>query len=137
MGIMDTLSGIAGGNANPISSIVSTLFNQFGGVSGLIQKLTQSGHGNIAQSWIGQGQKLPIEPEQLRSAVGNETVDRMSQQSGLPSNQLLQVLAQHLPNIVSKLSPGGQVPSGNISEDQLKQGGITEMIGGLFNRKAG
>jgi uncharacterized protein YidB (DUF937 family) len=136
MGIMDKMSGVAGGG-NPIHSLLMSVFNQFGGISGLMQRFQQNGQGHIAQSWLGDGQKLPIEPEQLRSTLGNENVERMSQQTGMPSDQLIQQLTKHLPGVVGKLTPGGKVPSGNITEDQLKQGGIGEMLGGFMGRKAG
>jgi uncharacterized protein YidB (DUF937 family) len=136
MGIMDKVSGIAGGG-NPIHSMLMSLFNQFGGISGLMQKFQQNGQGHIAQSWLGEGQKLPIEPEQLRSTLGTDNVEKMSQQTGMPSNQLVQQLAQYLPNVIGKLTPGGKVPSGNITEEQLKQSGIGDMLGGFMGRKAG
>jgi uncharacterized protein YidB (DUF937 family) len=137
MGIMDKVSNLATGGGNPVIGMISNLFNQFGGVGGLLQKFQQNGQGHIAQSWVGDGKRVPIEPEQLHSTLGDDSVNRMSQQTGMPSNQILQMLSQHLPGIVSKLTPGGKIPTGNISEDQLKQGGISEMLGGFANRKAG
>lgn len=136
MGIMDKIGGIAGGS-NPIYGMLMSVFNQFGGVSGLMQRFQQNGQGHIAQSWLGDGQKLPIRPDQLQSTLGSENVERMSQQTGMPSNQLLEQLSRYLPGVIGKLTPGGKVPSGNVTEDQLKQGGIGELLSGFIGRKAG
>jgi uncharacterized protein YidB (DUF937 family) len=36
-----------------------------GGLGGLLEKFQQSGHGDVAKSWVGSGQNQPISPGSL------------------------------------------------------------------------
>lgn len=81
-----------------------------GGIGGLLERLTQSGHGDIAQSWVGHGENRPIAPDQLADALGPDTVDDLSQQTGMPQPDLLSQLSQLLPGVVDKLTPQGRLP---------------------------
>jgi uncharacterized protein YidB (DUF937 family) len=46
---------------------------------------------------------------ELRSAQGDDQVQKLAQQFGLPADRILQVLAQHLPDAVDKASPNGKI----------------------------
>jgi uncharacterized protein YidB (DUF937 family) len=135
MGILDQVTNKLGSGGNPMLGTFLKLFNQFGGIGGLIAKFQQNGLGHIAQSWIGKSQPLPVEPEQLRSTLGNDFVNQTAESSGLPPNMMLQQLSQHLPGVVNKLTPDGQVPTGQISEEQLSKAGIGDMLKGFMERK--
>jgi uncharacterized protein YidB (DUF937 family) len=82
-----------------------------GGLGGLLQKLESAGHGETVNSWVGPGQNKPIEPGQLGAALGQNTVSTAAQQSGMTEQELLQQLAQHLPQIVGQLTANGSIPS--------------------------
>jgi uncharacterized protein YidB (DUF937 family) len=82
-----------------------------GGLGGLLDKLQGAGHGEIAKSWVGPGQNQPIEPGQLRSALGQTTVSDAAQQAGISEQDLLTQLSQYLPQFVDKLTPNGRIPN--------------------------
>src|SRR5579872_2969235 len=82
-----------------------------GGLGALLQRFEQNGHGNIVNSWIGRGQNQPISPDQLHEALGPQTVNDLSQQTGMPRNDLLSQLAQALPELVDRLTPQGRIPN--------------------------
>jgi len=82
-----------------------------GGLGGLLEKLQNAGHGETVKSWLGPGQNEPIEPGQLHSALGQNTVSQAAQQAGMPEKDFLSQLAQHLPEFVDKLTPNGKIPS--------------------------
>ena len=82
-----------------------------GGLGGLLDKLQSAGHGEAVKSWVGPGQNQPIEPGQLRSALGQKTVSDVAQQAGISEQDLLTQLAQALPQFVDKLTPNGRIPS--------------------------
>jgi uncharacterized protein YidB (DUF937 family) len=96
--------GGAGGAAAPDGGLV-------GGLGGLLEKLQNAGHGETVKSWLGPGQNQPIEPGQLHSALGHETVNQAAQQAGMPEKDFLSQLAQKLPEFVDKLTPNGKIPS--------------------------
>jgi uncharacterized protein YidB (DUF937 family) len=55
-----------------------------GGLGELLQRFQQSGFGDTVNSWIGTGANRPIAPDQLNQALSPETVDELSQQTGVP-----------------------------------------------------
>jgi uncharacterized protein YidB (DUF937 family) len=83
-----------------------------GGLGGLLQKLNDAGHGQVVKSWTSPGPSQPIDPNHLGAAIGPQNVAVAAQQAGLNEQELLQHLAQNLPQIVSKLTANGaQMPS--------------------------
>lgn len=82
-----------------------------GGLGGLLNAFQQSGHGDVAQSWVGRGENRPIEPNHLMDALGPDTIDQLQQQTGLPRDQLLSELSQTLPDVVDRLTPEGRLPT--------------------------
>jgi uncharacterized protein YidB (DUF937 family) len=96
--------GTGSGAASPDGGLL-------GGIGGLLEKLQNAGHGNIANSWVGPGQNLPIEPGQLRSALGQGPVSDAAQRAGVTEQELLSQLSQNLPQFIDKLTPNGKIPS--------------------------
>ncbi|MDZ5450681.1 MULTISPECIES: YidB family protein [Labrys] len=88
-----------------------------GGLGGLLEKFQQSGHGDVINSWIGGGQNQPIQPGQLGQVLGQDTLNNLAQKAGVNPNDLLGQLAQHLPEIINKLTPNGRIPT----RDELGQ----------------
>ena len=67
----------------PASSIV-------GGLSDLIGKLTSGGAGQQVNSWVGPGENQPIQPGQLGGALGQNTLNELTQRTGMSQQELLQ-----------------------------------------------
>jgi uncharacterized protein YidB (DUF937 family) len=87
-----------------------------GGVAGLLSAFDQAGLGHIVQSWISNGANLPVSPEQLQSALGDERVQTMSDQAGMVPQDFLSLLSEHLPHAVNGVTPNGQLPDeGSVS----------------------
>ena len=63
------------------------------GLGGLVEKFRTGGLEEIIKSWIGTGANKPISPNQLQQALGPETVDGLSRETGLPREDLLSQLA--------------------------------------------
>ncbi len=72
-----------------------------GGLSGLVNKLTQAGAGNQVNSWVGNGPNQPIDPSHLGNALGPDVVAQLSQRTGLSQQQIMEGLAQVLPQLVT------------------------------------
>jgi uncharacterized protein YidB (DUF937 family) len=81
------------------------------GLGGLLDKLTNAGHGSTVSSWLGSGQNEPIQPTQLQSALGQTTIADLARHAGISEQELLAQLSQSLPGVVDKLTPNGRVPS--------------------------
>ncbi len=65
-----------------------------GGLSDLIGRLTAGGAAPQVNSWVGPGENKPIQPGQLGSALGQNTLNELSQRTGMSQQELLQQLAR-------------------------------------------
>jgi uncharacterized protein YidB (DUF937 family) len=82
-----------------------------GGLGGLLEKLQQSGHGEVTKSWIGSGQNQPIPPSSLGSALGPSIIKALAEKTGLSEQQVTEHLSQLLPGLIDKLTPQGRLPT--------------------------
>ena len=82
-----------------------------GGLRGLIDRFREGGLQDIIASWISTGPNKPVTPNQLHDALGSETVDDLSRETGMPREDLLSQLSRLLPGVIDKLTPQGQVPA--------------------------
>jgi uncharacterized protein YidB (DUF937 family) len=82
-----------------------------GGLGDLIGKLTAGGAGPQVNSWVGSGANQPIQPGQLGSALGQNTLNELSQRTGMSQQELLNQLATALPQLINHLTPNGRMPT--------------------------
>jgi uncharacterized protein YidB (DUF937 family) len=82
-----------------------------GGLGELIERFRQNGQGDIADSWVGHGPNKEVAPDQLEQAIGPDVLATLSQQTGLPQNEILARLSRELPTAVDKYTPEGRVPT--------------------------
>ena len=134
MGLLDQVLGsLMGGqgNASPVQNILMSMLsgnnqqqnpqgapNQglAGNLGGLLASFQQAGLGHIAESWVGNGPNQSVSPQQLHSVLGDNQVQNMSNQAGIPPQDFLSQLSQHLPNVVNGLTPHGRLPDeGSVS----------------------
>ena len=99
-----------------------------GGLGGLIGALTQGGLGNVASSWVGTDQNMPVSADQLQSALGGSSgggiLAQLAQAAGMSHGETASQLSQILPGLVDKLTPDGQVPQQDSLENMLGSMGI-------------
>ncbi len=81
------------------------------GLGGLLNQFQQNGHGNVAQSWVGNGQNAPATSTQITQALGPDTIRELAQRLGLPEEEVASRLSQELPQVVDKLTPQGRLPT--------------------------
>jgi len=105
MGLLDGLIGGAVGAE--MVTVVNGLIEKHGGVKGLVAQFQQQGLGPTIQSWIGNGENLPISPEQVHQALGSDTVQQLAAKLGIPPDQLAAKLSEILPQAVDKMTPAG------------------------------
>src|SRR4029077_5471736 len=106
-----TLGGLLGGAA------AGTVLN--GGLGGLLKQLQESGQGEVAKSWVGTGPNKQISQGDLADALGGNTLNELSRQSGMDQGDLLSGLRQYLPHFVDQLTPDGRVPTEDEAEGMV------------------
>ena len=123
MGLLDSILGsVLGGGAAQgqgsgqaalINAVIQMVANKGaggggagGGLGALVGALTQGGLGNVASSWVGTGQNLPVSAEQLQSALGSGggggLLAQLAQQAGLSHGDTASGLSQILPLGIGK-----------------------------------
>jgi uncharacterized protein YidB (DUF937 family) len=115
MGIFDgvlggSLKGVLGQvEAAAVPALISAALakTNLGDLQGLVNQLQQGGLGTQVQSWLGSGANMSVTPDQLRAALGNDQVKQLAAHFGVPVDQALQLLSQHLPAAVDQASPNG------------------------------
>ena len=114
--IANRVLGRSGGGSSAVSAVLQMVNNQPGGLSGLLQTFHEKGLGGLASSWVSTGENQSITAEQIQRVLGEEHIRQFAAQAGIPPEQASAKLAEFLPHIVDRLTPNGQVPSGNIME---------------------
>ncbi|MBK7416786.1 MAG: DUF937 domain-containing protein [Dechloromonas sp.] len=133
MGLLDQVVGaLAGGQSGGNNALLETVMKlvndpQNGGLQGLIQSFEQGGLGDIVNSWVSNGQNLPISAEQIQSVLGGSSLGNIASQLGMNSEEASGSLASMLPQLIDSLTPNGEVPQGG---DLMSQG--MEMLKGKF-----
>jgi uncharacterized protein YidB (DUF937 family) len=82
-----------------------------GGLKDLLDRFRQSGQGTKAESWVAKGPNQPIAPDELETALGEERIQWLMEQTGMPKDQLLAGLSHELPDAVDQLTPEGRLPT--------------------------
>jgi uncharacterized protein YidB (DUF937 family) len=136
-GLQDMLGGLLGGGATGtgarsgggmnMGALVGVLgpliakFLQGGGLSKMMQSAKASGLSAQADSWVGPGANEPLAPQEVRDVVGEDVVHQMAQEAGISEDEAADVLAAVVPQVVSGLTPNGEVPTDQEVDDFLRQ----------------
>ncbi|WP_374316260.1 YidB family protein [Aquabacterium sp.] len=125
--VLNSLSGAGSNNGQQsalIEAIGGLLNNQQGGLAGLVSAFEQQGLGGIIGSWVGTGQNQAISADQLQSVLGNGQIQAMAEKLGLSPDALSGHLTELLPQVIDKLTPGGNVPEAGAL------GGLLDLLKG-------
>jgi uncharacterized protein YidB (DUF937 family) len=83
------------------------------GLQSVLAKLKDAGFAAQVQSWLDKNKdNLPITPEQLRTALGDQHVQQIAKSLGIPMDKVLEALAKFLPAAVNAAGPAVAPPSG-------------------------
>ncbi|HZU09647.1 MAG TPA: YidB family protein [Pseudacidobacterium sp.] len=80
-----------------------------GGLQGFIQQFHDKGLGGVVSSWIGNEENQAISAQQIEQVVGQERINAIASRLGIPPEEASAKLAQFLPSIIDRLTPGGKV----------------------------
>jgi uncharacterized protein YidB (DUF937 family) len=124
MNLMDMAKGLmenalGNNNAGGMIQVVAQLIEKNGGIQGLVQKFSQNGMGDVVQSWVSTGQNMPINASQIAQVFGNDQIAQIAKSLNLDSSAITGQLAQMLPNVIDKLTPDGQAPTGGVDMNQI------------------
>lgn len=114
MGLLDQITGSLGGKDGSVDYVaIMKWVEQQGGVSGLLEKFRQGGLAEIVQSWISTGANLPISASQIQQVFSSDAIAQLGSKLGMDNNTTSSLIAEFLPQVINKLSPDGEEPTGN------------------------
>jgi len=103
--------GMSGGNAQSLLSSFLAYTNEQGtGLKGVLDRFKQVGLGDSVSSWF-SGSAKPISPENVEKAIGSNALNTIASHAGLSAATAASALAFMLPKVVSRMAPGGVVPT--------------------------
>jgi uncharacterized protein YidB (DUF937 family) len=94
-------------------SLLDRIAESVGGGSGLrdvLDRFRNSGSADQVDTWVQQGANQPLEPHQVEAAIDPETLQELSEQTGLSRDELVKRIALDLPEAVDKMTPDGRLP---------------------------
>lgn len=113
MGLLDGIAGqVLGkmmGDKGGMAQIALDMFNQHGGIGGVLDKFKEGGLAEQAASWVGKGENLPVSADQISSILGSGAIAEMAAKFGIDPATLSGQIAEHLPTVVDKMTPNGAV----------------------------
>ncbi|ADV46839.1 YidB family protein [Nitratifractor salsuginis] len=127
----------SGLDTDAISGALSKVFGGEGGdldLGALVQQFAKGGLGDLVQSWLGEGQNAPVDPEQLESALGSEKVEAFAQELGISVESARKALADAVPEVVDKATPAGSDMLSNLLDQVGGIEGALGMLGKMFGR---
>jgi len=112
-----SLIALAAKNPQLIAAVASLLSNKTdsvggpGGLGGMMDAFGKAGLGDVIGSWVGTGQNQTIDPGQLASVLGGDTMGQFAKKAGVDTSQAGSILASLLPQVIDGLTPHGRVPA--------------------------
>jgi uncharacterized protein YidB (DUF937 family) len=80
-----------------------------GGLGELMDKFNEAGQKDKVESWVGTGPNKDVAPNDLKSALGDDTLATLSRATGLSEQELLDRLSRTLPQAVDQYTPQGRI----------------------------
>lgn len=155
--VIGSMLGGSGGAGNPMSSILGGLLGgaggsnpllkmllplllgggasgalgKLGGLGGLMGAFSKAGLGDKAQSWVGTGENEPITGDEVHAALGDDVINEMAEETGMPHDEVKGGLAGMLPNLVNQLTPSGGIPDAGGLMNAAKGLDLSSILGNL------
>lgn len=100
-----------GGNNDAIGGVMDQLLGSGDkmDLGSLVSGFKDKGLGNVAESWLGDGENAPVSADQLKDVLGADQISAAASKLGTDEGSLLSGLQDALPQLVDKASSGGNL----------------------------
>ena len=115
MDIMNLASGLIANKLGVDQSTISGALNGLVGdgdqfdLGSLVGNLQSGDLGDIAASWLGDGENAAISTDQIQNLMGGDKISAAAAQLGTSEGSLLESLQESLPQLVDQSSSGGSL----------------------------
>jgi len=113
MGLFDSVAGAmmnkVMGDKGPLAKLAMELFQQYGGLPGILQTLKNGGLSEQVDSWVGKGVNMSVNAQQIGAALGSSVLAGIAAKLNMTTEELSGKIAEYLPDVVNQLTPNGVV----------------------------
>ena len=113
MGLFDSMAGAMMnkmmGDKAPMAKLAMELFQQYGGLPGILQTLKNGGLSEQVDSWVGTGTNLNVNAQQIGAALGSTVLAGIAGKLDMTPDELSAKVAEYMPDVVNQLTPNGVV----------------------------
>ncbi len=99
-----------------------------GGFGGFLENFNRAGLGDTVTSWIGTSSNTPVSSKQIESALGENTLRGIADETGTDYAAATSATAYMIPRVIDALTPRGVVPTDGDLLSRI--GGYLTDIGG-------
>ena len=129
--LMSKLSSSTNADSSAVQNALGSLMGngETPDIGSLLSGLQSGGLGDIAKSWLGDGDNAPISADQVRNVVDGNKLSKLASVLGTDEDSVLSGLQEAMPQIVDKASSGGSLLDsiGGIS-------GVANLAKGLLGK---
>ncbi len=129
--LMSKLSGGANADSGAVQNALGSLLGngKTPDIGSLLSGLQSGGLGDIAKSWLGDGDNAPISADQLKNVVDENKLSKLASVLGTDEGSVISGLQEAMPQMVDKASSGGSLLDsiGGIS-------GVAKLAKGLLGK---
>src|SRR5262249_61015306 len=83
------------------------------GLGALLERCQAAGYGDQARSWVSTGQNQPMPSGALEQVFGRDALAEIARRAGLSEQETSQGLSRLMPEVIDRVTPGGDVPPAN------------------------
>ena len=119
-----------------ISSAIGGLLQGSDGnldLSGIMSSLSNGNLSEIVNSWLGNGENMPIDTDQITQLLGSDKVEEFASSLGLSFDSASQALSDALPQVIDKATAGED----NLVSQMLDQVGGVDGAMDMFKKMFG
>lgn len=115
---VNNVGGASGSQTNPLLQMAMQMLTKQGengqsGLADIVSKFQNGGLGDIANSWVGTGENMPVSADQISSVLGSGKLSELANQFGISTDDIAGGLSKILPDLVNQVTPDGEVPQSN------------------------
>ena len=108
------MSKVGSGGQTDLGAVQAALSSLIGqgdslDIAGLVSGMQSGGLGEIAQSWLGDGDNSPISTDQIKNVIEENKLSQLASVTGTDENSILSGLQEVIPQMVDKSSKGGSL----------------------------
>jgi uncharacterized protein YidB (DUF937 family) len=81
------------------------------GLGELVTRFRTNGLGASADSWVSKDANAEVQPADIETAIGRDTIEELAQKTGLSSAEIVKRLSAAIPAAVDRFTPDGRLPS--------------------------